>query len=359
MRKTATPSRRGVEPPTLTSTATDLAAALEPIRAKSKLPALAAAAWRGNELLAIGATGLRAKGSDARVTIDDRFHLGSDTKAMTAVLTAIWIDRGKLSFDDTLGTIFGDDIHDAYRPVTIEQLLQHRGGLPHQFPARMWASMWRAGSKADARSAAIRAVLARSPSQAPGTFQYSNTGYVTLGAALERATGRQWEDLMRADLFAPLGMTTAGFGAPDEPAPRGHRRGLFGYASVSERTDNPPSSAPAGGVHCALADWGKFLALVLAGARGEQVTLVSDASMKRLLEVPNESRDGQRYAGGWSFTHRSWAGGTALTHAGSNTLWMALAWIAPAKNLTFVAVANAPDSRAVDAAFATTIPRYA
>ena len=346
-------------PTSLPASIKDLSGDLEPIRVKNKLPALGAAVWRGDEVLAIGATGYRKQGGEERVTLDDRWHLGSDTKAMTAVLVAIWIDRGKLHFDDTLGTLFGDDVHLACRAVTVEQVLEHRGGLPHQFPADIWKDMWRAGDDLDGRTTAIKTLLSRAPTQPVGTFQYANTGYVTLGAALERVTHRRWEDLMRTDLFAPLGMTSCGFGAPTGAAPRGHRRDGDALVAESEHADNPPSNAPAGGIHCSLRDWGRFLAVVLAGARGEHVALVSDASMKRLLTSAADAKDNERYAGGWSFTTRPWAGGTTLTHSGSNTLWRATAWIAPAKNMSFVAVSNAPDFGPVDEAFSTTVPVFA
>ena len=335
----------------------DLSSDLEPLREKGGVPALAAAAWRGGDLLAIGATGVRARGEPARVTSDDVWHLGSDTKAMTAVVVAIWIDRGKLHFEDTLGALFGGGVHPQLRAVTVEQLLEHRGGLPHQFPPDIWRAMWRGAGDPKTRAAAVDAVLARAPAQPPGTFQYANPGYVTLGAALERVTGRRWEELVREDLFAPLGMTSCGFGAPGEGEPSGHRRD--GTALVADHGDNPAPNAPAGGVHCSLRDWGKFLALVLAGARGEHVALVSDATMKRLLTPPADAAEHESYAGGWSFTTRPWAGGVVLTHSGSNTLWYATAWLAPAKNLAFAAASNVADARTVDSAFGVTVPVYA
>ncbi len=338
----------------------DLSADLEPVRARGSVPALAAAAWRGGELLAIGVTGVRAQGDPARVTTDDPWHLGSDTKAMTAVLLAIWIDRGKLRFDETLGELFGAGVDPGYRAVTIEQLLQHRGGMPHQFPKDIWKDMWKGGSDPKTRAAAVKAVLERAPAQTPGTFGYANTGYVTLGEALERVTGRRWEDLIRDDLFGPLGMASCGFGAPEGQVPSGHERDGNKWKPVRGKlADNPSANAPAGGVHCTLRDWGKFLALVLAGARGEHIALVTDATMKRLLTPPADAKDDERYAGGWMFATRSWGEGTVLTHSGSNTLWLAIAWLAPKKDLAFAAASNAYDLRTVDSAFSTTIPVYA
>src|SRR5262245_5027332 len=74
----------------------DLGPTLEPIRAAHNGPALGAAVWRDDAIVAIGAAGVRAAGHDARVTIEDKWHLGSDTKAMTAVLIGIYVDRGVL-----------------------------------------------------------------------------------------------------------------------------------------------------------------------------------------------------------------------------------------------------------------------
>lgn len=374
----------------------DLSADLEPIRAKGGVPALAAAAWRGSELLAIGATGVRKEGGPARVTTDDPWHLGSDTKAMTAVLVAISIDRGKLRFDETLGELFGDRVNPGYRAVTVEQLLQHRGGMPHQFPRDIMRGMWIGGRDPRTRAAAIETLLARPPAQTPGIYQYSNPGYVTLGEVLERVTERRWEDLIRVDLFDPLGMASCGFGVPEGQVPRGHRRAggawrpvtgnfvadnppasapagrvccmlrnwvqslpLVVAATRGKIADNPPALAPAGGVYCTLRDWGKFLALVLAGARGEHVALVADATMKRLLTPPPTDKEQERYAGGWIFPTRSWGDGVVLTHSGSNTFWFATAWLAPKKNLAFAAAANAFERPTVDAALSMAIPLYA
>ncbi len=81
--------------------------------------------------------------------------------------------------------------------------------------------------------------------------------------------------------------------------------------------------------------------------------------MKRLLTPPADAKDDERYAGGWMFATRSWGEGTVLTHSGSNTLWLAIAWLAPKKDLAFAAASNAYDLRTVDSAFSTTIPVYA
>ena len=61
---------------------------LEQVRQKHDLPGMAGAIVTSEGVTAMGVTGLRKKGRDARVTLQDRWHLGSDAKAMTAVLVA-------------------------------------------------------------------------------------------------------------------------------------------------------------------------------------------------------------------------------------------------------------------------------
>ena len=349
---TPTPTQTQTQPQTPTPThVEDLSAALEPIRAKGDVPALAAAAFRGSELLAIGATGVRRQGHDERVTTGDRWHLGSDTKAMTAVLVAMQIERGAMHFEDTLGAIFGSGVHDKLRGVTVEQLLQHRAGFAAALSAEMSLDLWKEGEDAPARARWVAKLLADPPTHALGTFEYSNSSYIVLGAALEHATKRSWEESMRVDLFTPLAMSSCGFGAPEKDAPWGHRKmgGALVAVAPGPLADNAPVLGPAGRVHCSLRDWGKFLAVVLAAMRGERGPV-----MTRLFTPPEI--DEHRYAGGWMFAQRPWAG-TVATHSGSNTMWCATAWLAPSKNLAFVAASNVFDPTTVDAAFGTTIPK--
>ena len=106
---------------------------LEPIRKKYKLPAIAAAVILNGRTVAWGATGLRKVNSDVEVTDNDKFHLGSCTKTMTATLIGMLVERGKLRWDITLAEAFPnmvEDMHPDYRNVTLKHLLAHRAGLP-------------------------------------------------------------------------------------------------------------------------------------------------------------------------------------------------------------------------------------
>ena len=110
-----------------------LADDLEKIRTQYGLPAIAAAVVKDGTIIASGVAGVRVDGTSIAATIDDRFHLGSDTKAMTATLAAMLVEEGKLKWTSTIGEVLGADvpgINPKLAAVTLEQLLSHTSGIP-------------------------------------------------------------------------------------------------------------------------------------------------------------------------------------------------------------------------------------
>src|ERR1051325_7957365 len=71
---------------------------LEPIRVKHNLPALAAAVVVDGKIVVTNAVGFRKNGGPERVAVDDKFHLGSVTKSMTATVAAMLVEQGKTSW---------------------------------------------------------------------------------------------------------------------------------------------------------------------------------------------------------------------------------------------------------------------
>src|SRR5512137_316738 len=93
---------------------------------------MAATVLRGERIIAQGVAGVRKRGTAERITLDDRFHLGSSGKAMTATLVAMLVEEGKLNWTTTLGELFADTVkpmHPAWEKVTLRQVLAHRSGL--------------------------------------------------------------------------------------------------------------------------------------------------------------------------------------------------------------------------------------
>lgn len=340
---------------TLPEDYTSLDDLLEPIRADAGLPSLAGLILSGGTITHLGAVGVRSNDDAAAVTHRDRYHLGSCTKAMTATLLAVMVEEGTLSWETTMADAFpGLSIHPDYDGVTLEMLLAHVGGTWASIGSShpdVWSELWQEGDVESQRAWFAEQVLTESPESTPGTtYAYSNAGYMVVGAAMEAATGESWEALIQAHLFDPLGMTSCGFGAPDSDGslsqPWGHSAAGTPTDGSSLYADNPAALGPAGTVHCSMADWSRFIAAHLAGARGES-TWLTEASFTR-MHTPVLSD----YALGWGAAERSWAGDApALNHTGTNTMFFSDVWIAPDINAAYLSATNQGDSLgAVEAA---------
>jgi len=335
----------------------DVSALLAPIIQKHNVPGMAAAVVRNGETVALGAAGVRTRGKPDKIAATDRFHIGSDTKAITAMLCGILVDEGKLKWDQTLGQTFPElkkTIHAQYQAVTLEQLLTHRGGAPGQLEKdELWGKLWQhKGTPTSARRLLLQGVTSKPPEATPGEkYIYSNAGFSIAGHMAEKVTGKSWEDLTREKIFRPLGMTTAGFGAPGTPAKNDQPRGHKADGSPVEpgpAADNPVAIGPAGIVHCSIGDWAKFAAASLPSAKTK---LVKPETLEKLhTPAPGDPK----YAMGWIIAdNQPWAAGPALTHAGSNTMWYAVLWLAPANDFAVLVACNqANDNACNDAVLA-------
>ncbi|MBI2824017.1 MAG: beta-lactamase family protein [Planctomycetia bacterium] len=328
----------------------DVSALLVPIIQKHDVPGMAAAVVRNGEIVALGVAGVRTRGKPDQIAAADRFHIGSDTKALTAMLCGILVDEGKLKWDQTLGETFPElkkSMNPQYQGVTLEQLLTHRGGAPGELEKNeLWGKLWQhKGTRTSARRLLLQGVISQAPEAPPGTqYIYSNAGYSIAGHMAEKVTGKSWEDLTREKIFRPLRMTTAGFGAPGTRAKNDQPRGHKADGSPVEPgpgADNPVAIGPAGIVHCSIEDWSKFIAANLPSAKTK---LVKPETLEKLhAPAPGEPP----YAMGWIIADgQPWAGGPALTHAGSNTMWFAVAWLAPAKDFAVLVACNQANDKA-------------
>jgi CubicO group peptidase (beta-lactamase class C family) len=199
------------------------------------------------------------------------------------------------------------------------------------------------GTPREQRREFIEAVLSLPPEATPGTKMiYSNQGYAIVGAMLEKTTDRDYESLITEKLFKPLHMDTAGFGPPGAAdkvdQPWGHVE-ILGKI-VPEQRDNPPSISPAGRVHCSLDDLARFVMLHLRPRTNGLLKAETVARLHTPLKGVKIEDPSGNYACGWVVIERPWAGGTALMHNGSNTMWYVVMWLAPEKNFAVIAATN-------------------
>lgn len=331
----------------------DVSSTLARIIEQHDAPGMVAAVIEGDDVVAAGAAGVRKRGGRDKVTLDDKFHIGSCTKAMTASLCAALVEEGTLRWDMTVGQALADvkSMHSGWRKATLEQLLQNRAGAPGDVDPALWSRLWGVQGT-PARRMLAQGILAKPPAAEPGTtYAYSNAGFAIAGHMAEKAARKPWEALMREKLFKTHGMTGAGFGPPTGASvPRGHTADGKPVEPTSRGADNPAAIGPAGTVHCTAGDWAKFVAAHLVAAQGK------DKTMAKLHEPP----EGQDYAMGWIVVPSPLGEGNALMHAGSNTMWFAVTWILPKHNVAAVVMCNqggpgGPGDKACDQAVGTLI----
>ena len=145
---------------------------------------------------------------DVANTPDTKFRLGSLTKQFTAASILLLEERGKLKLDDRL-TTYVPDAPPAWERITIFNLLTHTSGLPNFTAFSDYNTI-----KLSARtaSAAVAAVRGRDLDFGPGEkMSYSNTGYVVLGAIIEKVSGQSYEKFVTDNIFTPLGMKDSGY----------------------------------------------------------------------------------------------------------------------------------------------------
>jgi CubicO group peptidase (beta-lactamase class C family) len=268
-----------------------LNAILETTLAQTGAPAIAGIVLAHDRVIAQAALGVRRLGCPAAVTPADRFHIGSNGKAMTATMIATLVQQGRLRWDSRPHEVLpGLTTHPAYNGITLEQLLRHQTGLaPFGEEADYAALPAFPADPIAQRLAFARAVLLAEPLFAPGTdFGYSNAGYTVAAALAEAVTGQDWATLMRERVFAPLGIA-AGHGWPagrDPDQPWGHRL-IAGAVTPDPPEDSwlfAPAVQPAGDLHMTLGDYGRFLQMNLCALHGYETILPGD--LLRRLHTP-------------------------------------------------------------------------
>jgi CubicO group peptidase (beta-lactamase class C family) len=333
---------------------------LNPYLKEFGLPALAAAVFQNGSIVASGAVGTRRVGTQNPVTINDPFHIGSDSKAFTSVLAGQFVQKGRLKWTSTPADVFPElkpQMNADFAKITLEQLLSHSSGLSDKSLVDLiYRSYQQDGNMDDVRYWMVKETASRPIDHARGSkFDYCNLGYVIAGAMLERVGHASWEELVEARIFKPMGLKTAGFGPQASiglvDAPLGHSLvdGKAKAMLAGPNGDNPLILGPAGTIHMSVLDFAKWVAWNAGeGKRGP--ALVSAEILKKIHTpvISTGVRDGAppgtpktgSYALGWGSVQESWATGPSLTHNGSNTLNLATATFWPGTDFGYVMMTN-------------------
>lgn len=365
------PSAHSYQPPI--STDDELSERLEALRVSHRQPAMAAAIVRGGETLASAAVGTTVFGGSQAVEKDDRFHIGSVTKSVTAVLIATLVEEGTLRYETTLEEALPEvAMRDEYRNVTIHDLMLNRAGViafqrtdlenPAHVEMLTVTVPHATTDPREQREMVASYALAQEPEYEPGSRSvYSNVGWAILGFIAETAVGVPYEQVVEERIFRPLSMEGARFGGwpaseSDPLQPRGHYAGE-GDPRPQPLDDPyvlPPWMNPSGGIHCTIDDFARYAGEHLAGLQGEG-RLLTQSSYERIHSIQGSERARVMYQGansrrvitlgyGWAVVSIDDAMLSAAD--GSGGTFYARLVVLPALDIAFAGFTNSGDGEA-------------
>lgn len=258
---------------------------------ENHVPGAAYGIVKDGRLVHVGTIGTQDQDSKRPVTADSRFRIASMSKAFTALAILKLRDAGKLSLDAPaeryVPEMRGWTYPTSDSPkITVRDLLHHIAGYVEDNP-------WGDRQQVLTEPAFTTMLKAGVPfATAPGTaFEYSNLGYATLGRIVSNASGVRYQDYIRREIMAPLGMTSTGydiFASPKDARAIGYRWQDGGYVREPDMADG--AFGAMGGVETTANDYWRWVAFLLSGwpARdGADTGPVKRSSVREIVEGAN------------------------------------------------------------------------
>jgi D-alanyl-D-alanine carboxypeptidase len=263
---------------------------------------------RDGHTLFENAYGLADRERNVANTLDTRFRIGSMNKMFTAVAVLQLAQAGKLKLDAPLGTYLPDYPNkDVASKVTIHHLLTHTGGTGDIFGPEFEAHRRELRTIGDY----VKLYGERGLGFEPGSkWEYSNYGFLLLGAVIEKVSGMSYYDYVAAHVFAPAGMTSTASLPEDSVVVKrsvGYTR-REGKAGLQPNTETLPyRGTSAGGGYSTVGDLSRF-----AAALREHKLL--DAEHTELLTTGKVDAGPAKYA--YGFEDRAVNGVRLFGHGG-------------------------------------------
>ncbi len=173
-------------------------------------------AYRDHVILARG-YGMANQQFQIHNTVDTKFFIGSITKQFTAAAILILKQRGLIDLDKPISTYLPDYPRPAGDKITIRQLLTHTSGVPNYTD---WPGVFLRRTSPISPTELMDLFKDKPLEFEPGTqFHYSNSGYIILGAIIEKVSGQSYEAFLHHEILKPLGMNSSGYGRREAAHP--------------------------------------------------------------------------------------------------------------------------------------------
>ncbi len=255
-----------------TARSQQLTAFADSVRIAHRIPALGFAVLSADSVFEMHMLGYRKAGDNTPVQLEDKFRIGSNTKAITGMLAALLVKEGKLGWDTPFFSLFPElkaCSKKVYHDMTLLQLLTFRNPMiPYTYSNAQPREDQFRGDPAAQRYQFTAWLLQQPPNPSTDELKLSNAGFIAAGLMLEKASGKTYEQLVKA-LGRKIG-AEFGFGSPnatDASQPWGHN---------SRLEPEPPSRniklewlQAAGNIHVSLPDYTKFMQWQLKGLQGK------------------------------------------------------------------------------------------
>lgn len=330
--------------------------ALDSIRIRYKLPAMLAAVIEPGRIRYVYG-GVRRNDRPELVTLNDYFHLASNTKAVTSLLAGKLVEQGKISWDSKLLDVVPELRAGALPPyanVTLADLLSHRAGIqPYTAGAEYEGLPKFTGTLTEKRQQFAAVVLRQVPALPPAgqTYVYSNAGYALAALMLERVSHESWEELV-AKAFHKLKLHyMLGFpNRTDASQPWGHWRpepadSAFTPLGPTHAYQLNDYLAPAGDLSMPLPDFARLVQLHLNGLLGQRNYVTPQTYQTLHFARP-------AYAYGWGVSTLAPTGAPVSWHNGTAGTFFCHTILYPSQKVAFVILTNDGDEPAEKACYA-------
>jgi CubicO group peptidase (beta-lactamase class C family) len=204
-----------------------------------------------------GAYGMANRETGVPNKLTTRFRMGSMNKMFTATSILQLVQAGKIKLDDPLGKFLTDYPNkDVASKVTIHHLLTHMGGTGDIFGPEFDSHRLQLRTLNDY----IKLYGSRGLAFEPGKqWDYSNYGFILLGAIVEKVSGQSYYDYVRDHIFTPAGMTRTA-SEPEDVAVPDRAIGYMGAGDAAKPNTEtlPYRGTSAGGGYTTVEDLLRF-----------------------------------------------------------------------------------------------------
>ena len=343
----------------------DISQSITQTREKFGNPEIAVVVMNSQEILHQEVQGVHKADSDEKASLDDRFHIGSNAKAMLSFIAAKMVEEKQIRWNTNFFALFPELKAEAkpdYHQITLQDLLSHRARVWQflrvekfiEVPEQLWSD-----DDETINLELIKWALKREPVNLDNaTYAYSNAGYIMAAMMLEKVSQKPWRDLIQEHIGNGLGLAID-FGWPnekDEHQPWGHGVDDNGklvpvQKGMADVWLLPLELKPAGDVNIKIMDYAKWVQMHLRGLRGED-NYISSKSYHHMHFGLDE------YALGWGnfkFDEQN----RLSTHQGSDFAFLTRTMILPEKDLAFFMLTNLGNSESADYLTKKILKKYA